>query len=1034
MVRAHQGARAAGFRLVVGARLDLEDAPPLLCLPTDRAAYGRLVRLLTVGKRRAEKGDCRLTRADVLAYGEGQIFIALPPDDPVPDENFTIHLRAYADAFAGRCYLAAQNLYRGDDARRLATLAALAAEAGAPLVATNDVHAHSPDRRPLQDVLTCIRQRCTITGAGYRLAANAERHLKSGAEMARLFRGYEDAVARTVAIAERCRFSLDELRYEYPADPIPDGLTPDGELARLAWEGAAAHYPDGVPDKVRAQVAYELALITELAYAPYFLTVHDIVRFARSRAILCQGRGSAANSAVCFYLGITAVDPVRLDLLFERFVSAERNELPDIDDDFEHERREEVIQYIYEKYGRERAGLAATVISYRARSAIRDVGKALGLSEDTVGALAGQVWGWSSETPAEQAVREMGLDPDHTLALALRLAHEMIGFPRHLSQHVGGFVITKGRLDELVPIENAAMEERTVIEWDKDELGALGMLKIDVLGLGMLTCIRKGFALLERHYGRALDLASVPAEDPAVYDMLCRADSLGVFQVESRAQMAFLPRMKPRNFYDLVIEVAIVRPGPIQGDMVHLYIRRRNGEETVHYPSPELEAVLGKTMGVPLFQEQAMKIAIVAAGFTPGEADGLRRAMATFRRMGTIHTFRDKLVEGMVARGYERDFAERCYRQIEGFGDYGFPESHAASFALLVYVSAWLKCHYPDVFAAALLNSQPMGFYAPAQIVRDAAAHAVPVRGPDVNASDWDYTLEPLDVDPPAHALRLGFRQIKELKEVDGEHLIAARAGGFHAPRDVWRRAGIGAAVVEKLAEADAFASMGLDRRQALWAIKALGEPPPLFAAAERQWHSAPVRPAREPARPVREPALPDETPGEAMANDFAATRMSLKHHPLHLLRPEMARRGAVVSEKLLHLPTNRGVTVAGLVLVRQRPGTAKGVIFATLEDETGVANIIIWARTFQRYRKMILAARLMLVRGQLLREGIVTHVIADHIVDLSARLDALAHGAGDGHHGYGPADEVKRPPAPDPRAFAHPRQAVVSIRSHDFH
>ena len=1076
VVRAHQGARAAGIRLVVGVRLDLDDAPSLLCLPTDRAAYGRLARLLTVGKRRAEKGDCRLTRADVLAHGEGQIAIVLPPDESAPeaqDDDFSAHLRVYTEAFAGRCYLAAQHLYRGDDARRLAALAALAAQAGAPLVATNDVHAHSPDRRPLQDVLSCIRQGCTITEAGFRLAANAERHLKSGAEMARLFRGYEDAVARSVAIAERCRFSLDELRYEYPADPIPDGLTPDEELARLAWEGAAAHYPNGVPDKVRAQIEHELALIAELAYATYFLTVHDIVRFARSRDILCQGRGSAANSAVCFYLAITAVDPVRLDLLFERFVSAERNEPPDIDVDFEHERREEVIQYIYEKYGRERAGLAATVISYRARSAMRDVGKALGLSEDTVGALARQVWGWSSQTPAEQAVREMGLDPtDHTLALALRLAHELIGFPRHLSQHVGGFIITKGRLDELVPIENAAMEDRTVIEWDKDDLDALGILKIDVLGLGMLTCIRKGFALLERHYGRALDLACVPAEDPAVYDMLCRADSLGVFQVESRAQMAFLPRMKPRNFYDLVIEVAIVRPGPIQGDMVHPYLRRRNGEETVHFPSPELEVVLGKTMGVPLFQEQAMKIAIVAAGFTPGEADGLRRAMATFRRMGTIHTFRDKLVEGMVTRGYERDFAERCYRQIEGFGDYGFPESHAASFALLVYVSAWLKCHYPDVFAAALLNSQPMGFYAPAQIVRDAAAHAVPVRGPDVNASDWDYSLEPLEGShrhgrepnavgaglkpaptdlqsawrwrgqpPPAHALRLGLRQIKGLKEADCERLIAARADGFHTPRDVWRRAGIGAAALEKLAEADAFASMGLDRRQSLWAIKALGEPPPpLFAAAERRGAyggvGAGLKPApTDPHSPppwTREPALPDETPGEAMANDFAAIRMSLKHHPLHLLRAEMARHGAVASEKLLHLPTNRAVTVAGLVLVRQRPGTAKGVIFATLEDETGVANIIIWARTFQRYRKVILAARLMLVRGQLQRQGIVTHVIADHIVDLSARLDALAHG--DGHPGYGPRDEVKRPPSPDPRAFAHPRDAVVRIRSHDFH
>ncbi|CAN0313485.1 unnamed protein product, partial [Discosporangium mesarthrocarpum] len=705
IVRGHLGARTAGIRFIVGVRLDLADAPSLLCLPTDRAAYGRLSRLLSLGKRRAKKGDCHLTLHDVLdpdgvfAAGDGQVEIILPPDDfpNVSGSMFTLFINRLKSFSRADCYLAASHLYRGDDARRLARLAQLAAAHDTPLVATNDVHYHRSERRVLADVLTCIREHCTVDTAGYRLAANAERHLKSAREMTRLFHKHPDAVARTVEIAGRCSFTLDELRYEYPVDPVPDGRTPDQELARLARAGAVRRYPDGVPTAVTEQIDHELTLIAELGFAPYFLTVHDIVRFARGRGILCQGRGSAANSAVCFCLGITAVDPSRLDLLFERFVSAERNEPPDIDIDFEHERREEVIQYIYEKYGRERAGLAATVISYRTRSAVREVGKALGLSADVVGALSGQVWGWSNEGVPERVARDLGLDPDASrLALALRLTRELTGFPRHLSQHVGGFVITAGRLDELVPIENAAMAERTVIEWDKDDLDALGILKIDVLALGMLTCVRKGFDLLRHHHGVDVDLATVPAEDPAVYDMLCQADSLGVFQVESRAQMAFLPRMRPRDFYDLVIEVAIVRPGPIQGDMVHPYLRRRNGEERVSFPSPDLERVLGKTLGVPLFQEQAMQIAIVAAGFTPGEADGLRRAMATFRRSGTIHLFRDKMVRGMVERGYEAEFAERCFRQIEGFGEYGFPESHAASFALLVYVSAWLKCHYPD--------------------------------------------------------------------------------------------------------------------------------------------------------------------------------------------------------------------------------------------------------------------------------------------------------------------------------------------------
>ncbi|MBT5944270.1 MAG: error-prone DNA polymerase, partial [Rhodospirillaceae bacterium] len=995
VVRGHLGAKQAEIRVIVGVRLDfMDDCPSLLCLPTDKAAYSRLSQLLTLGKRRAAKAQCHLTIADLtnpdggFMLGAGQILIALPPDDlpENPEGIFSSFLNRLSVELESETYLAASHLYRGNDTRRLARLAAIARTCATPLVATNDVRYHAVERRALADVVTCIREHCTIDNAGRRLAVNAERHLKPATEMTRLFRDYPDAIAHTGEIAAKCRFSLDELRYEYPAEPVAAGRTPDAELARLTWRGAADRYPDGISAKVRAQLEHELTLIAELRYAAYFLTVHDIVRFARSRDILCQGRGSAANSAVCFCLGITAVDPDRLDLLFERFISAERNEPPDIDVDFEHERREEVIQYIYAKYGRDRAGLAATVISYRSRSALREVGKALGLTEDTVAALSGQVWGWSNEGVPDEVVRSLGLDPaDNRLGLALRLTRELIGFPRHLSQHVGGFVITRERLDALVPIENAAMDDRTVIEWDKDDLDALGILKIDVLALGMLTCIRKAFTLLADHYDRPLELADVPPEDPAVYDMLGKADSLGVFQVESRAQMAFLPRMKPRNFYDLVIEVAIIRPGPIQGDMVHPYIRRRDGLETVEFPSQELENVLGKTLGVPLFQEQAMQIAIVAAGFTPGEADQLRRAMATFRKTGTIHTFHAKMVEGMAERGYDRDFAERCFRQIEGFGEYGFPESHAASFALLVYVSSWLKCHYPDVFAAALLNSQPMGFYAPAQIVRDAREHGVEVRGPDVNHSLWDNRLEPLIGD--AHALRLGYRQIKSLNREAAEAVAnALPEDGYVSVEDVWRRTNINTAALVALAEAGGFDSLGLERREALWAIRALGHNGretaaglPLFAAAE----------ARDA---IPEPAitLPNETPGEVVANDYASIRMSLNHHPVGLLRPELTAMKAVPARELRERPNNQRLTTVGLILVRQRPGTAKGVIFLTLEDETGVANVIVWPDVFERFRKVVLSSRLVQIRGKLQREGIVTHLIAEEIIDLSARLDAL--------------------------------------------
>ena len=996
VVRAHQAAKRAGIKLLVGARLDLRDAPSLLCFPTDRAAYGRLSKLITLGRRRAAKGDCEIYLEDVFTHSGGQLFISLPPWEIAPemkrepDPVYTTHLRHLREVLGRDVWLAARCRYHGNDSARLWALSQLAVDVNIPLIATNDVRMHVPERKALMDVLTCIREHCSVDQAGFRLMANAERHFKPPEEMARLFRRHPEAIMQTMIIAERCTFSLDELRYEYPDDEAPPGTTPQAELTRLSWKGSNTRYPDGVPPEVSAQISYELKLINELNYAPYFLTVHDIVRFARSQGILCQGRGSAANSAVCYCLGITAINPTEIDLLFERFVSAERNEPPDIDVDFEHERREEVIQYIYTKYGRERAGLAATVIHYRARTAMREVGKAMGLTEDTIATLVATVWGWKSDRVEQKHIRESGLDPDNPrLSLAIRLAAELTGFPRHLSQHVGGFVITRGPLSELVPITNAAMEDRTTIEWDKDDLDALGILKIDVLALGMLSCIRKSFTLLEQHYGRKVELATVPTGDPAVYDMLCEADSVGVFQVESRAQMTMLPRLKPRTFYDLVIEVAIVRPGPIQGDMVHPYLRRRNGEETVDFPSEELREVLAKTHGVPLFQEQAMKIAIVAAGFTPSEADQLRRAMATFQHTGTIHTFERKLIEGMVSKGYERNFAKRCFRQIEGFGDYGFPESHAASFALLVYVSAWLKCHYPDIFTTAILNSQPMGFYAPAQLVRDAQRHGVEVRPVDVNHSNWDNTLESDTLESGAlephghgkHALRLGFRQIKGFHEESASALIEAREAlgrDFTDPAEINHLARLTAPVLKCLAQADAYASMKLRRRDALWAVRALPPAPlPLFKAGEN--------------REDPEVSLPSMAIGEEVTYDYAALRLSLKTHPLALMRDELAATGAVPADSLLHTQDGKRVTVAGLALVRQRPGTASGVIFITLEDETGVSNLVVWPKKFERFRRVIMAARLIKVTGKLQREGVVIHVIADHLEDMTHRLRALA-------------------------------------------
>ena len=1013
VVRAHTAAKAVGLRFIPGARLDLEDSPSLLCLPTDRAAYGRLSRLLSLGQGRAEKGQCILRLDDVAVLAEGNILIVVPPE--TLEANFRAHLlRIQATLATAKLYLAASHAYRGDDRARIGALAAMAAACGTPLVATNAVLYHAPHRRPLQDVLTCVRKHTTINEAGYRLQANAERHLKRPEEMVRLFRGYEEAVARTVSIMEACRFSLDELVYEYPDEPVPPGTTPQAHLEALTWEGAAWRFPEGIPDKVRATITRELQLVAELSYAPYFLTVHDIVLFARSRGILCQGRGSAANSVVCYCLGITAVNPTEVNLLFERFVSHARKEPPDIDVDFEHDRREEVIQYIYTRYGRDRAGLAATVISYRARSAVRDVGKAMGLSEDTVAALAGMVWGTSSGgVLGDTRVREAGLDAsDPLLATVLELTEELIGFPRHLSQHVGGFVLTRGPLVEMVPVGNGAMDDRTFIEWDKDDIAALGLLKVDILALGMLSCIRRAFELLGAHHKLDMTLAKVPREDPATYDMLCRADSIGVFQVESRAQMNMLPRLKPRCFYDLVIEVAIVRPGPIQGDMVHPYLRRRSGLEPETYPSPspehgpadELKQILGKTKGVPLFQEQAMRIAMEAAKFSDQEVNDLRKAMATFRRRGTIGLLEEKMVERMTERGYDREFAQRCFNQIKGFGEYGFPESHAASFAHLVYVSSWLKCHFPAAFACALLNSQPMGFYAPAQIVRDASEHGVEARAADINLSGWDSTLE--DGDGGGPALRLGLRQIDGLQEEEIGRLVAARAqGAFGSVHDLWQRAGLRLPTLEKLAAADAFRSIGLDRRQALWEVTALANAPPLPLFSWSAAHETGAEP---------EVALPSMPLSEHVVNDYQTLRLSLKAHPMSFLRERLRAERVSNCQELRSMRDGQFVKVAGVILVRQRPGSAKGVVFMTLEDETGVGNCVVWPKTLERYRKTVMQARLMLVTGRIQRHESIVHVVATALEDRSDWLMLLSEWANEMPIPIANADEVKSP-GPDP-------------------
>ena len=1034
-VRAHAAAKEIGIHLVVGTRLVLRDGFEALCFPTDRDAYGRLTKLLTLGNSRAPKGECHLEFEDLQRLGGGQRLIAMPPYDF--GAVFHAGLDRLAALFPGETYLAASLAYRGNDRARLDRLTELAALSGTPLVATNDVLYHTPQRRPLQDVLTCIREHCTIDDAGFRLEANAERHLKSPAEMRRLFPGHPDAVARSVSIAEDCRFSLGDLAYEYPDEPAGQSATPQEELERLTWIGARQRFPEGTDAELREKIEKELLLIAELKYAPYFLTVYDIVRFARSQdpPILCQGRGSAANSIVCFCLGVTSVNPKDIDLLVERFISADRNEPPDIDVDFEHQRREEVIQYIYGKYGRHRAGIAATLITYRTRSAVREVGKAMGLSPDAAGALAGMVWGWSSEGVATERIREAGLDPtDRRLHQTMLLTKQLIGFPRHLSQHVGGFVMTRGPLDEVVPIANAAMEDRTMVEWDKDDLAQLGILKVDVLALGMLTCLQKAFDLLEKHYGLAHTLASIPREDPSTYHMIQKADTVGVFQIESRAQMSMLPRLKPKNFYDLVIQIAIVRPGPIQGDMVHPYLRRRDKLEEVVYPSEALRGVLHKTLGVPLFQEQAMKIAIVAAGFSPSKANQLRRAMASFRNHGTIGTLRDDFIEGMIKNGYEPEFAERCFKQIEGFSDYGFPESHSASFALLAYASSWLKCHYPDVFACALLNAQPMGFYSSSSIVRDFREHGGEVHPVDINCSAWDHTLEPAGKNSTrtesggsAFALRLGFRQIGGMSEEAARRIVESRERGFDSVRDLYFRARVDMGTMQRLAHADAFRSIGLDRRAALWAVRGLSGHLNARAAVE----DLPLFRARDfscaPFQNEEDVVLPPLLPGEHVIEDYATLSLSLKAHPVSFLRRQLTARGILQSKALHEIPPGKLIRVAGLVLVRQRPGTASGVIFMTTEDESGIANIIVWPKTFEQHRRIVLGAHMTAVEGVLQKEKEVIHVIARRLFDLTSDLFDVMRTVDPQPTGMSP-----RPATSD--LWRHPRDTRVLPKGRNFH
>lgn len=981
IVRAHSAASKTGIKFIPACRLDLLDGPSLLAFPTDIQAYSRLSNLLTLGNRRTEKGKCDLYKADVYQHAVGMKFVVLPPAalngvfdfDPA----FKNVLQEYREAFGENLSIAASRAYAGDDSKKLYRIAQLARQFQIPMVATNDVHYHALHRRELQDVMTCVREKCTIYNAGFRLHANAERYLKPIDEMLRLFRQYPDAIRQTQLITEACNFSLDQLKYQYPKEITSEGRTPLEELTFLAWQGARQMFGEQIPAKITANIKYELTFIEQMDYAAYFLTVHDIVRFARSRQILCQGRGSAANSTVCYCLGITSVDPSKFDLLFERFISSARNEPPDIDVDFEHERREEVMQYIYQKYGRDRAAIVATVTQQHHKGAIRDVGKAMGLSADIITRISGLIWDFRDEGFDKKRIINQGINPDDPLIKkVLALTEQFMGFPRQLGQHTGGFVITDGKLSDLCPILNARMEARTNIEWNKDDIEALGFLKIDVLALGMLTCIRKGFDLAKKHYNLNLTLANIPQDDPAVYDMVSHADTIGVFQIESRAQMSMLPRLRPKCFYDLVIQVAIVRPGPIQGDMVHPYLKRRNGEMPVEYPSPELKAILERTLGVPLFQEQAMKIAIVAAGFTASEADGLRRSMATFKAKGKVSYFEKKLINGMVKNGYSLDYAKRVFRQLEGFGSYGFPESHAASFALLVYVSSWIKCYYPDIFACALLNSMPMGFYQPAQIIIDAQKHGVEVRPVDINHSNWDNQLE--EKTGKYFAIRLGFRQVKGLRAQDMELLVNGRKSSFRAIHEL-RELGLSEAALEKLADADAFRSIGLDRRNAFWQVSTKDY------QAKSLFSNMSAYDTDESGVTLPEMAL-----SEHVIQDYAATSLSLKAHPISFIRQDLDSLRVLPTSALATAKDGDLIKVAGLVLVRQRPGTASGICFITIEDETGTTNLVVFRKLFDKYRKEIIQSRLLMVEGKLQREGEVIHVIVKRCFDVSRLLQQL--------------------------------------------
>ena len=991
VVRAHSAAHDLGIGLIIGAEVTFQDAPACLLWAPERAAYGQLCRLLTVGRRRAEKGECHLRFQDLADHAGGLLAGVIPhwhgpgrslsgnhdrltADTPLAPKE---QLHRYHELFQDRGHLLVE-LHQGpNDAQRIEQLQQLSRSSRLPLLAAGDVHYHLADRMELHDVLTAISHNRTVSRSGRQRFPNAERHLRTRAELSAIYRDIPEALERTQSVSRQCRFSLDQLRYEYPEELAPAGLTPIEHLAQITWQGAHWRYPQGIPGKVQRLLRHELQLIEELRYEAYFLTVWDLVRFARQRDILCQGRGSAANSAVCYCLQITSVDPDRADLLFERFISRERNEAPDIDVDFEHQRREEVLQYLYDKYGRQRAGMTGVVISYRLRSAIRDVGKALGLSPDRVDTLARQVDGRSRDDQFEQRCQQVGLDPESPFGQQLiRLVTMLTGFPRHLSQHVGGMVITRGPLCELVPIENAAMDGRTVIQWNKDDLEELGILKIDCLALGMLTAIHKCFQLLGQHGQGDWKLDTIPAEDPRVYEMLCQADSIGVFQVESRAQMSMLPRLQPRCYYDLVIEIAIVRPGPIQGNMVHPYLRRRAGQEVATYPTPEIRDVLHKTLGVPLFQEQAMRLAVVAAGFTPGEADQLRRAMGAWRRPGLIDQFRRKLVNGMHSRGLSSQFAEQVFQQIRGFGEYGFPESHAASFALLVYVSAWLKYYHPAAFTASLINSQPMGFYGISQLVRDAREHGVTVGGVDINRSESDCTLETDPAGKPTR-LRLGLRIILALPTSARQAILEARQDGiFQSQHDFQQRTGLGRAVIMKLATAGAFVSLQQDRRCALWESLAQQSRPrelPLF-------DSLPV-PGDQP------PCLPAISAAEEVATDYKSTGLSLQAHPVSFCRQELEHLGVIPADQLPRLPANQPTRVAGLVLLRQRPSTARGITFVTLEDETGTINLVIHQRTWQKFSTVARRAHAWIASGRLESRNSVIHLVVDHIEDLSKQI-----------------------------------------------